>query len=137
MRVHTEEIRFSTEGREQVVLLTRHVEHVVERSGIGEGLCLVYAPHATGILIANENEPGLVRDIVSRVKSLFPPNAPYEHNRIDDNAHAHLASVFTGHFLVFPVINARLVRGTWQEVMFVELDGPRPQRRIIVVVLGM
>ena len=129
------QISFRTRGREDVVVLTQRVEEEVRRSGLSNGIVLVYAPHATGVLIANEAEPGLISDIVAMLKRVNPPDGKYEHNRIDDNAHAHLSSVLAGHFLVFPLVNGRLVRGTWQEIMFVELDGPR-DRRVYVTVLG-
>ncbi|MEM0377090.1 MAG: YjbQ family protein, partial [Thermofilum sp.] len=53
-----------------------------------------------------------------------------------DNAHAHIASALLGSSKVLPVVNSRLVRGTWQNIFLVELDGPRNRREVVVQVLG-
>jgi len=37
---------------------------------------------------------------------------------------------------VMPVVDGRLRRGTWQEIMLIEMDGPRSRRSVVVVVLG-
>mgnify|MGYP000064706083 CR=1 FL=1 len=136
MKFHVEEITFSTRERFQLIDLTYKVEEVVKRSGIRNGLCLIYAPHATAAIIANEHERGLLTDILSKLRELFPPDIEWKHNLIDDNAHAHVASSIVGTDRVFPVINGRLVRGTWQNIFFVEMDGPRNYRKVLVVVIG-
>lgn len=135
MKFFVEEFRVSTSSRFEVVDITSRVESVVSRSGVRNGLCLVFVPHATAAVIANEAEPGLMQDYIDLIKELFKPDAPWRHNRIDNNAHAHLASAVIGPSRVFPVIDGRCVRGTWQNIMLVEMDGPR-SRRVIVEVIG-
>ncbi|MEM4445538.1 MAG: secondary thiamine-phosphate synthase enzyme YjbQ, partial [Thermofilum sp.] len=105
-------------------------------SEVKNGICVVHAPHATAAVILNEHESGLIRDILNKLRELFPPDAEYMHNRIDDNAHAHIASALLGSSKVLPVVNSRLVRGTWQNIFLVELDGPRNRREVVVQVLG-
>ncbi|QOJ78063.1 YjbQ family protein [Infirmifilum lucidum] len=136
MRVVTKILTFSTREKFELINITADVERTVSESGISNGICLVFAPHATGAIIANENERGLIKDILNHISSLFPPGREWLHNRIDDNAHAHVASSLIGTSLTLPVINGKLVRGTWQDVFFVEMDGPRTNRRVIVEVLG-
>lgn len=133
--IYVEEFTISTKAREEVVVVTRQVEGVVERSGVKNGIVLIYVPHATAVITANENEPRLKEDILNKLRSLFPRGAGYRHDEIDDNANAHLANIFLGFHLVMPVVGGRLRRGTWQEVMLVEMDGPRT-RHVVVVVLG-
>ena len=91
---------------------------------------MVSVPHATAAIIANENERGLLNDILTKVLETFPQSLAYAHNRIDDNADAHLAATFLGHSRTFPVEDHRLVRGTWQNIFVVELDGPRTRREV-------
>ena len=91
---------------------------------------MVSVPHATAAIIANENERGLLNDILTKVRETFPQSLAYAHNRIDDNADAHLAATFLGHSRTFPVEDHRLVRGTWQNLFVVELDGPRARREV-------
>jgi secondary thiamine-phosphate synthase enzyme len=136
MKVHVEEFYVSTKAREEVVVVTDKVESIVARSGVKNGIALIYVPHATAIITANENEPRLKEDILNKLRTLFPRGAGYRHDEIDDNANAHLANLFVGFHLVMPVVDGRLRRGTWQEVMLVEMDGPRSRRSVVVVVLG-
>lgn len=135
-KVYQEEIRVSTSKRKELIDITYEIEKIVEKSGIVKGLCHVFVPHATAAIIANEHEGGLMRDILRALTELVPPDKGWEHNRIDDNADAHILASIIGPSRTFPVANGRLVRGTWQNVFLVELDGPRPSRRVIVTVLG-
>ena len=135
MRVYREEVKVSTSRRFELVDITREVEKAVEKSGVKEGLVQVFVPHATAAVIANEHEPRLLQDIIEAIKTLAPPDKPWRHNEIDDNAHAHIAASIIGPSRSFPVAGGRVVRGTWQNIMLVELDGPRV-RRVIVTVTG-
>ena len=130
------EFTISTSRRFQVINITRYVEEAVHESGIRNGICLVFVPHATAAIIANEYEPNIVSDYIELVKQVFKPDYGWMHNRIDNNAHAHLASALIGPSRMFPVREGRIVRGTWQEILLVELDGPRSHRRVIVEVMG-
>jgi len=97
---------------------------------------LVHASHATAAIICNEHEGGLIHDILRKVKELFPPSAGYLHDRIDDNASSHVASALIGASRTFPIDDARLVRGTWQNIFLLELDGPRTRRTVNVHIIG-
>ena len=97
---------------------------------------MVSVPHATAALIVNEHEKGLLSDLLARIEALFPASAQYEHNAIDDNADAHVAAAFLGHNRTFPVSAGKVIRGTWQNLFLVELDGPRSRREVIVQVMG-
>ena len=136
MKVYFKELSLSTSKRLELVDITWEVEQAVKESGIRNGICLVFAPHATAAIVANEHESGLMSDILTKIDEEFPRNGKWLHNRIDDNAAAHLGSAFIGAARIFPVKDGRLIRGTWQNIFLVELDGPRYRRRVIVEVLG-
>lgn len=131
------EKRFSitTEEKIQVVDITNKVERIVRNSAIEEGICTILLPHATAALILEENESGLKQDIKNWVKENFPLNKNYKHNRIDNNAHAHLASGFLGQSKTLPIKKGKLVRGAWQNLLLIELDGPRSRRSVIVKII--
>jgi len=135
-KVHTEEFSVSTTKRKELVDITYKVEDIVRRSGIRQGLCHVFVPHATAAVIANEHEGGLMKDILRAITELVPPDKGWEHNRIDDNADSHILASIIGPSRSFPVKGGRLVRGTWQNIFLLELDGPRTGRRVIVTVMG-
>jgi len=126
-----------THDRVELIDITGEVEDFVESSGIREGVCILSVPHATASIIINENERGLIEDIKAHVEELFPQGKNYRHNLIDNNASAHIASSFLGSSRIIPISNGKLRRGTWQNIMFLELDGPREKREIIAVAMGM
>lgn len=135
-KVYRKELTYRTGKLIEFVDITRDVEDVVTESGIIRGLVNVFVPHATAAILANENEYGLLNDFTELIRELFRPGGSWMHNRIDNNAHAHLAAGFIGADKTFPVENGRLVRGRWQNIFLVELDGPRSMRRVIVTVSG-
>ncbi len=120
-------ITIRTNEKIELINITDDVEDFAKEK---QGVCFVFVPHATAALIMEEGERGLKKDIIGKIKELFY-NGDYEHNKIDNNAAAHLASGFLKQFLVLPVKNGSLVRGTWQEIFLVELDGPRTRQVII------
>jgi len=126
----------STRKKYQLIDLTESVEKIVSESNMKTGLCLVHASHATAAIVCNEHESGLINDILRKVKEIFPPSAGYLHDRIDDNASSHIASALIGASRTFPVQEGRLVRGTWQNVFLLELDGPRPRRIVNIHIVG-
>ncbi|ACB07413.1 secondary thiamine-phosphate synthase enzyme YjbQ [Candidatus Korarchaeum cryptofilum] len=134
MASYIETLRVRSKERIQVIDITGDVEAIVRRSGISEGICLVHLPHATAALVANENERGLINDIIRKIREEFVREG-WEHDRIDDNAYAHLASSFIGPSRAFPVSSGRILRGTWQSILLIELDGPR-ERNVVVTVVG-
>ncbi|HID09168.1 TPA: YjbQ family protein [Candidatus Micrarchaeota archaeon] len=136
MRVLFEEIVFSTRKREQIVDITGEVRAILNRWGVQNGVAVLFAPHATASIVINESEAGLERDILNLFNAVAPPDADYFHNRIDRNAHAHLRSVAFPPYAVIPVRDGKMLLGTWQRIMFVENDGPRAQRRVIVEYIG-
>ncbi|WP_291767591.1 secondary thiamine-phosphate synthase enzyme YjbQ [Caldivirga sp. UBA161] len=136
MKVFVKELKYASRRQVEVIDITSDVEEVVNESGIRNGFIIVFAPHATAAVILNENESGLLKDIEDKILELFPRSGNYRHNLIDDNANSHLASAFLGQGKVIPLINGSLVRGTWQNILLVELDGPRAIRRVIVEVIG-
>lgn len=136
MKVHFKVLTVRTQRRRELIDITYEVEKAVAESGVNNGLCLVFAPHATAAIVANEHETGLMNDMLKKFAEEFPDDGEWEHNRIDDNAAAHLASAFVGSARIFPVKDGRLLRGTWQNIFLVELDGPRASRKVVVEVMG-
>ena len=86
------------------------MEAIVERSGIQEGVAVIYAGHATGVIVINEYEPRLLEDLKEFLEALVPVDGSYRH---PVNAHAHLRSMLLTPRRVVPVHNGRLGLGTW------------------------
>lgn len=127
-------MEIETANPSEIVDITAGVERYVQESGIGDGICLVYSLHTTTALTINEADDALLNDILQLMERIVPQGAGYEHDRGDGNAHAHLRGALLGSSVVIPVENGRLALGTWQRVLFMELDGPRKRRISIRVI---
>ena len=127
------ELRVRTTAKREMVDLTARVAEIVARSGVAEGLCSVYVPHATAAVVINENDdPNICTDVLDALDRLVPAGI-WRHDRVDGNAASHIQAVMLGPGETIPVQDGRLLLGTWQAVMLVELDGPR-ERRVVVTV---
>jgi len=127
------EIGFRSRQRYEVIDVTAEVAKIVAEAGVDEALCSVYVPHATAAIVINENDdPNLCGDLLDALDKLVPEGV-WQHDRIDRNGAAHIKAAILGPSETVPVREGRLLLGTWQAIMLVDLDGPR-QRRVIVTV---
>jgi secondary thiamine-phosphate synthase enzyme len=120
--------------------VTPQVEAVVEDTGAEDGLVYVSTPHTSAALSTNEYETKLLYDMIDFFEELAPPDAGYAHD-VDHyerdeqpNAHAHILSAMINRPVLLMLRDGELDLGTWEEVMFYELCGPRT-RTVDVAVL--
>jgi secondary thiamine-phosphate synthase enzyme len=115
--------RVETEERTEVADVTDRV--AAEISDDATGVCTVFVRHTTAGVILQEAESGLLADIEDFAAGLAPSDGDYRHDRIDDNADAHLRATVLGESVSVPVKDGELALGAWQSVLFVECDGPQ------------
>ncbi len=135
-QVLQEEISLKTHKRLEVIDLTPTIKSWVSKHSADRGILSIYVPHTTAAIAVNEAESGLLDDILALLSELTKPDSPrWKHNIIDNNAHAHLSNILVGHSATIPVAGGALVLGTWQRILFIELDGPR-DRRVFLTFIG-
>ena len=138
MAVKSAEIAVQTERKVQVMNITAKVKAASGKLGVDVGILLVSVRHTTCSICVNEDEAGLRHDFERLGDSLLSPfrgEGGYRHDRIDDNAQAHLTSILLGHSITLPLAQGAPVLGTWQSILLLEMDGPRP-RMLDLTVLG-
>jgi|Deesub1362A_J573_1020465.scaffolds.fasta_scaffold01437_13 secondary thiamine-phosphate synthase enzyme len=128
-------IKIHTKERVEVIDITSEVRRAVEESGTKDGICTVFTLHTTTALILNEREERLINDLKNFLEKFVPSKGNYKHNEIDSNADSHLRAILLSPSISIPVADGDLFLGTWQSILFVELDGPR-SRNLIVKVVG-
>ena len=124
----------TTDRRRSIIDITDMVAEALQGMDIAAGLVSVSVPHCTCCVYVNENEAGLLEDTLLLLDSMAG-RGNWRHDRIDNNADAHLCASVVGNSVTLPVRGGRMELGTWQRVMLVELDGPRT-RRITVTAIG-
>lgn len=127
------DLTIRTRKTQEMLDITAQVSEMVRRSGVANGVCLVYVPHATAAIVVNENaDPNVCQDILDALGRMVPEGA-WRHDRVDNNAAAHIKATILGPSETIPVREGALRLGTWQSVMLVELDGPRDRTVIVEV----
>ena len=127
------ELRIRTKAKREMIDLTARVADIVAGAEVSEGLCSVYTPHATAAIVVNENDdPNVCVDVLDALDRLIPAGI-WRHDRVDGNAASHIQAAILGPGETIPVQDGKLMLGTWQAIMLVELDGPR-ERRVVVTV---
>ena len=119
----------------EIVDITDGIERYVNDCGREKGICLVYSLHTTTALIINEADEALLNDILKLMERIAPQAAGYQHDRGDGNAHAHLRAALLGNSVIIPIEKGGLALGTWQRILFIEMDGPR-KRRLSIRIIG-
>jgi secondary thiamine-phosphate synthase enzyme len=127
-------LRFKTDQPLEIRDITEAVMAFIQTAKVKEGLLIVASPHTTLGVVVNERCEELQKDMISFLKRLAPPSEPYFHNRVAvdgrPNAHSHLLSLLIPSQVTLVVTEGRIQKGEWQSIFAVELDGPRPGRKI-------
>jgi secondary thiamine-phosphate synthase enzyme len=132
--MHGGQLRMDTPGNGQIVDLTPGVERLIATSEVDRGIVVVFATGSTVAVTTMEYEPGGVQDLQALLNRLVPPEAVYEHNRLnhDTNAHAHLRAALIGPSETIPLAGGRMALGTWQQLVLIDFDD-RPRSRTVTV----
>ena len=129
------EFHLSTSKKQELIDITDKINSITKKSKIKNGICNVFAAHATAAIIINENyDPNICLDLIDALNKLIPSGI-WRHDKIDGNADAHIKSAILGPGETIPIKNGKLQLGQWQSLMFVELDGPKSNRKIIVTII--
>ena len=119
--------------------ITPQIQAIISSSEIKQGQVLVFSRHTTTALSINENESRLLEDVKVFLQKLAPSSDKYLHNDLhlrgdippDEpmNAHSHLMAMMLSSSEIIPIVDGKLALGTYQSVLFFELDGAR--KRIV------
>jgi len=128
-------ISVKTGSRVDMIDITSLVSAEVSKSGVTDGICVVYVPHTTGGVTINEGaDPAVCKDIIRKLNELVPPNDRYRH--MEGNSDSHIKTSIIGSSVTVIVENSRLVLGTWQKIFFCEFDGPRSRKVYVKILKG-
>jgi secondary thiamine-phosphate synthase enzyme len=121
------DLQIDTDKNRQVIDLTEQVQGFITPDA---SLVTVFVAHTTCAITTADLDPGTDEDLLDAVWQMIP-KLMYRHPHNPAHVPAHLASSIIGPSVTVPVKNGKLILGTWQRIILVELDGPR-QRNIVV-----
>lgn len=124
--------------------ITPQIESLIASTPIQNGQVIIFSRHTTTALAINENEERLLEDVKVFLRKLAPESDRYLHNDLhlrdvpeDEpiNAHSHLMAMMLSTSETVPIVDGKLALGTYQSVLFFELDGPR-KRTVFCQIAG-
>jgi secondary thiamine-phosphate synthase enzyme len=116
-----------TRERTELVDVTSDINQLIQKSGIDQGLCMLYVPHTTAAVTINESADPSVKSYMLKVlNQVIPWEANYRH--LEGNSAAHIKTTLVGSSELIAIENRKLVLGTWQGIFFCEFDGPRNRK---------
>ena len=124
MKVHTTKFTEKSQGFCDIIDITAKVQEQIQKEQVRNGLATLFVSGSTAALTTIEYEPGLVQDLKELLERLIPSNKKYHHDDRwgDDNGFSHLRASLFGPSLQIPVESGRLLLGTWQQIVLVDLD---------------
>jgi len=127
-----------TSAKDEIIEITGNVQDIVSKSGIDNGLACIFVAGSTAAVTTVEFEPGLVKDLKEAMDRLYPRGIDYEHHRRwgDGNGHSHVRAALVGPSLTVPIVDGRLLLGTWQQIVFLEFDNKPRSREVAVQIVG-
>jgi secondary thiamine-phosphate synthase enzyme len=138
MSVYFDELNVETNGEVDIVDITDDVQKIASKSKIKNGIACIFVPGSTGAVTTIEYEPGLMKDFPRALQKIAPKGEHYDHHETwnDDNGHSHVRASIMGPSLTVPVKDGKILHGTWQQIVFVELDTRPRERTISVQIVG-
>lgn len=141
MQVMTHNITVRTTKPIEIIDITAEIRAALSSTGLERGQITVISRHTTAFININEREEHLLEDMETFLKRLVPKDGNYLHNLnpIDGrhNAHSHLLGLFMNSSETIPFAEGKMLLGEWQSIFFIELDGPREERSILLQISGM
>ncbi len=115
--------------------ITSKVEDAVKKSGVKNGICIVYCPHTTAGITINENaDDDVQKDVMFALGKVFPRFPEFRHD--EGNSDGHVKSSVVGASETLIIEDGKLVLGRWQDVYFAEFDPPRTRNFYIKIIEG-
>ena len=116
-----------TSTQTEFIDITRSVQEAVKKTGVEDGICIIFVPHTTAAVTINENaDPSVVQDIVMELNKIVPFKNQSRH--MEGNSPAHIKASLLGCSQIVFVESGKLVLGVWQGIFFCEFDGPRNRK---------
>jgi secondary thiamine-phosphate synthase enzyme len=123
-------VKVRSNKREELISITSTAQDFVTESAVGNGKLSLYVPHTTAAVTINETaDPDVATDIINGLNKLISACKPFRH--AEGNSDAHIKSTLVGCSMDIPIIDNKLVLGTWQGIFFCEFDGPRTREILL------
>ena len=107
-------------------------------SNLNAGVATVFVVGSTAGITTIEFESGVVHDVDRALEQLAPRDGTYRHHLRwgDDNGSSHVRAALIGPSVDIPFVDRRLMLGTWQQIVLLELDTQPRRRQVVIQLVG-
>ena len=128
-------LRVNTRKKREIVDITDRVEDFLQKYHPNvNGICGLCILHTTAALTTADLDPGTDLDMLDAFDAMIP-KLHYRHPHDPGHVPDHILSALIGTTVSMPFERGKLLLGTWQRVVLVELDGPR-NREVVITITG-
>ncbi len=145
--LHIEEFSLNTTKKIQLIDITSRIRKIIKNKGFKIGILHIHTEHTTSSIAINENEKGLLKDLEIFLRDLVKEDKYYYHDDFKlrkgipknepKNATSHIKAFLLGSEEIVSIVNGDINLGKWQSVFFIELDGPRKNRMVQIIIVGI
>lgn len=137
MQVAQGRLTVGTSG-EGLTDITGDAQHWLSQTGIDTGTLTLFCRHTSaGLLISENADPAVQRDLLRWLDRSVPQGGGYEHDcEGPDDMPAHIKSMMAGGALTVPFAAGRMLLGTWQAVYLAEFRARSHQREVVLAAIG-
>jgi len=138
MPVVTKAIVVSSIGENHMIDITLQTDEAIKESRLQNGVVIIFVSGSTAAVTTIEYEPGLTKDFPKMLARVAPKETEYHHDNTwhDGNGHSHVRASLIGPSLAVPFNNKRLMLGTWQQIVLIEMDTRPRERKVVLQMIG-
>ena len=126
-------ISVKTRNKREVLDITDTVEALLEKNHAkGTGICNLFILHTTAALTTADLDPGTDLDMLDAFEAMIP-KLRYRHPHNPAHVPDHILSSLIGPSVALPFEHGKILLGTWQRIVLIELDGPRERDLVVTV----
>jgi secondary thiamine-phosphate synthase enzyme len=127
--VDTQTRQYRTGDTEVVLDITRDAaSYVADRH---DGLLHVFVPHATAGIAILETGAGSDDDLLAALRVLLPSDDRWKHRHgSPGHGRSHVMPALIPPYATVPVLDGRLLLGTWQSICLVDLNVDNTEREV-------
>jgi secondary thiamine-phosphate synthase enzyme len=126
-------ISVKTRNKREVLDITDTVEALLEKTRAKEtGICNLFILHTTAALTTADLDPGTDLDMLDAFEAMIP-KLRYRHPHNPAHVPDHILSSLIGTSVALPFERGKILLGTWQRIVLIELDGPRERELVVTV----
>ena len=137
MGIINENFVINTQGNNDIIDITKHVQNCVYQHELKNALVCVSVQGSTSAVTTIEYEGGLVQDLKEALDRIAPAGIEYHHDEIwhDGNGYAHVRAALVGSSVNIALKDGLLNLGTWQQVVLLDFDNKQRSRNITVQII--